>query len=283
MRNNIYILLLLCVGLLSSCEEELKPYDYSKNTLGFEYDRNQYNQIVDSIKRFTFVYQPLEVVVDTIWIDVRTTGFVVDYDRPIKLKQVDFNDEDEQEVEGEELLQAESGIHYVPFDSPEVASLYYMPAGKNQTLLPLIVKRDVSLKETRRYLKIELEENEHFSESYIKNRGWIVELSDVLTKPSTWNGAIWYYFAGDYGKVKHQFMIDVSGDIIDEAYFYKLLNPLDMAYTQYLSTFYSNKLREENARRAEQGLGLLREAPTEEGAEGKLVQFVLYGRPIEVI
>ncbi len=280
MRNNIYILLLLLIALFSSCEEELTPYNYSQNTLGFEYERDQYGRVADSIKRFTFAYFASSVTEDTIWIDVRTTGYVVDYDRPVNLRQIEFQDEDELEVGETALLQAEAGVHYVPFDSPELVSGYTIPAGKNQALLPLIVKRDISLKEKKRYLKLEVIENEHFSQSYIQNRAWTVELSDVLTKPKTWNGAIRYYFAGDYGKVKHQFMIDVSGKVIDEEYFYDLLNPLDMGYLQYLSSFYAGKLREENARRAELGLDPLREEPTEEGAEGKLVQFVLYGSPV---
>lgn len=273
------ILYIVFVGiLLYSCENNLNPYNSSINRLGFEYDRDSYGQIDDSIKRFTFVYSHSSIKSDTVWIDLRTVGFLADYDRPFLLKQTAYKDKD-----GNNVKQAIKGTHYLPFDDEKIKYRYYIPAGKNQVLVPIVLNRDKSLKDDKYYLKIEIQANEYFSQSYIPNSSIVIEISDILTKPKHWNGFAEYYFAGKYGQVKHKFMIDVSGKKIDDEYFYKIVGEpenVDMGYTTYLSSFYSSKLREYNLERKKQGLGELREEPKSEGLEGELVRFTLYGNVV---
>lgn len=277
MRQKYITLIMVLFVTLISCEEELKPYNYEKNTLGFEYDRNQYNQIDDSIKRYSFAFEHSTVLQDTVWIDVRTTGYIVDYDRPVKLRQEIFVDE----REGENLHQAESGVHFVALDDETVNIHYYIPAGKNQNKLPLIIKRDTSLKTNKYFIKLVVEDNEYFTQSYEHCRERVVEISDILIEPANWSGAFKYYIGGDYGQVKHQFMIDVSGQKIDEEYIAKVLDPYDAGYINYLSNYYATELRKLNAKREEEKLGPLREKPIKDGVPGALVRFNNFGQVIE--
>lgn len=75
---------------------------------------------------------------------------------------------------------------------------------------------------------------------------------------------MWYWF-GNWGKVKHQFMIDHTGKNWDDAYINSISNNQDLMH------YYQNKLQKElealNQQRAAQGLDPLKEA------DGTLVDF----------
>lgn len=271
---NYSIAAFLLGSIFISCQDQLKPYSTTDNKVGF-YNEGEYKSI-DTLINYTFVFEDSKVTSDTIYIGMRTLGFVVNYDRPIKLKQVPID----------KGIQAVAGTHYVPFDDPSVAKHYIIPANKNYVNIPLVVKRDKSLKENKYYMKIMVENNEHFTQSWIGEDYMVIELSDLLTKPKEWTSTLEYYFLGKYGQAKHQFMFETVGERIDDNYLKNILpNPSvpDMAYLQYMSGFYSSELRKYNAQRVANGLGLLREEPTIEGTEGALVQFVLYNEPLPVI
>lgn len=272
--TNILHIVIVAISMCA-CADELVPYNNPINRLGFEYDRNTYGQIDDSVKRFTFVYSKSSLLADTLWVEMRTVGFVTNYDRPFQLEQLTYSKNTQ-----EELKQAVKDIHYVDFNDEKLKNMYYIPANKNSTLVPIVLKRDKSLLKNKYYLKIRVKENEHFSQSYSSNSSFVIELSDILTKPKYWNYMAEYYFAGKYGEVKHKFMIEASGEKINDDYFYAILgNPktVDLGYTTYLSSFYSQKLREYNEDRRKKGLAELREKPTKNGLEGELVRFTLFG------
>ena len=105
MRNIItYAVLLSTMLLVFSCKQNLQTYDDPINRLNFYYPSNP----SDSTTRYTFVFEEDDFVRDTVWLQVRTMGFLSDSDREISVKQI--------EVEGE--LNAKPGDHYVAIDDP---------------------------------------------------------------------------------------------------------------------------------------------------------------------
>ena len=83
---------------------------------------------------------------------------------------------------------AKPGIHYVPFS--ELSSSYIIDANETNVKLPIVFKRDASLREKERVLEIRLtEEGSDFklgaSDRIVKR----LVISDILLKPTTWEGA----------------------------------------------------------------------------------------------
>lgn len=268
-----YISAFLLGSMFFACKDQLEVYSSSDNKVGF-YNVSQ-NKI-DTLLSHTFVFEDPTVTLDTLNIRMRTLGFVVNYDRPIKLKQVPTNDESAQAV---------AGTHYVPFDHPSIAKHYIIPANKNFTYIPLVIKRDPSLKEKKHYMRLVVENNEHFTQSWVGEDYIVIELSDLFTKPKEWTAALEYYFLGKYGQEKHKFMYEVTGVPIDDKYLKDILpnpNKADLGYLEYMSGYFSSKLREFNKINFENS-GLLREKSEIENVEGPLVQFVLYNEPQPVI
>jgi hypothetical protein len=77
------------------------------------------------------------------------------------------------------------------------------------------------------------------------------------------------------GPVTHRYMIDNAPDgvVLDEAYLATMLVRTDEGMYTYWKRYFQIKLAEENARRAMQGLGPLREAPAAGQIEGRLITF----------
>lgn len=266
---NIVVLFSLFTGFYA-CEKDLKPYDKKgEDRLHFLYE-----PFVDSTTYYTFVYEGGDVLRDTLWIPVGSMGFSADYQRDISVEAVPA---------GENT--AVVGKHFVAFDSKEVTDLCFMPANQAKTEIPVILLRDETLAEREYTLKIRVVENDYFKPGIQNSIEKTIIIADILTKPTYWNFYAEYYFAGKYGKVKHQFMIDATVDMgikmNDEGFFYDLVGDpynVDMGRTDYWFLFFSNKLKEENDRRAAQELGPLREEPTATNPEGEIVRFTQYER-----
>ena len=263
-----YTMLLLPVFVLFACEDEVEVYKESTNRLNFVYEA--YTKSDTLIPR-TFVYDPETKGFDTVWLEVTTMGYIVDQERKFVLEQVSTGEN-----------QAEADVHYIAFDKSLVEGLYVIPAGKNEARVPVVLKRDPSLKDKEVTLRIKIGSNENFEPGYSTLQEKVITIADILTQPRYWNFYASYYFAGKYGKVKHQFMIDATADMgikMNDDFFYSLVgepNSVDMGLTDYWFYFFTRKLAEENARRAEDGLGPLREAPEPGETEGTLVRFSRY-------
>ena len=264
--NRIYVMMILLIAIFS-CQEKYPTYDYPYDRLGFVYDKDVFGTtVVDSVKKYTFVYQNSEVVRDTLWIEMATSGHIKDYDRSFEIEQ----------VASSKGKNAVPGVHYVSFDDEELLQMMHVSSGANKALLPIVVLRDVSLQEDPVYLRIKLKENNFFNESFLPDRYYTVEITDQLVMPATWEIAE-YYFAGTYGPKKLRFMIDFAGKwTIDDEWFddnFKDYSNVDMGYTSYLSNYYTNKLIEHNTERKNKGLDVLKEDV------GTIVQFFSYGTP----
>lgn len=204
----------------------------------------------DRTYAFSFVYSGMDAVRDTVWFEATTMGELSQEYRPFKLQQ----------IQREGVMNAESGVHYVAFDDPEVQDLYRVAPDSNTVQVPVIVLRDdPMLQDTTVVLEFGIVANEYFQPGYDGFSRRILEITDRLAKPANWDGSgMEYYYFGEYGEVKHQLMIDWTGNPWDEEYIEEFLNG-DQAYISYISDYCVKRLEEENAKRVAAGLDVYRE------------------------
>ena len=202
MKKLYKFLLSLCVVFpLVSCEKDLPVYDYKECGLMFEYEYAR-----DSVYSYSFAFGPSDVMRDTVKLDVALLGNVVDYDRVISLRQILTGEHD-----------AQSGVHYVPFDDPSLASQYILPANATSAVIPVVLLRDVSLQENDYNLRVTFQSNADFSFVAKEKSYRSIVIADQLIQPNNWDSYCKHFF-GSYGKVKHQFMIDETGFPWDNEY-----------------------------------------------------------------
>lgn len=255
-----FLLLASCLLSMTSCERDLPLYDTDTCRLNFYYglaSRANYKESL-SHSSYSFVYGDASRQRDTLWFEVETMGFVSDKDRPVALEQISG--------EGENAV---PGTHYVPFNDPSLASLYVIPAGKARTKLPVVVLRDASLKSETVTLTFTIKANDYFVQGYPEYTTRVLDFTDQLAEPSRWNydyptqwAGYFYHFSdyfGAYGLVKHQFLIEQSGNKWDDEYIDSLMNG-DGDYLMYICKKMSKRLKEVNAERVAQGLDVLKEA-----------------------
>ena len=252
MKLNMIRLLLLggIAGMImGGCEKDLPVYNDSSNRLIFDYYRPS-----DTLKNYSFIYESDQVIIDTIWYKVHTMGFLTSYNRPFQLEQVLTGEND-----------AVPGKHYVAFDDQELLKkFYYIPANTTGMTIPVVVKRDASLKDHAVNLKFTIKTTDEFSAGYQNKSFMTINLADFLSKPSGWQLYSTLYF-GEYGVVKHKFLIETTGDKWDNDF---LANELfvedngvcDRYYIAYLEGVLRTALNKLNADREAQGLGKLAEA-----------------------
>ncbi len=95
----------------------------------------------------------------------------------------------------------------------------FIPAGKFDTVVRVIVFRNDAMKSTNRTFAFQLEENEHFTlgptadtttNAYKRITDVKVTAKDIVVKPVNWDNFLQQYF-GTYSQVKHRFVVDVLG------------------------------------------------------------------------
>lgn len=248
-------LLLLGSCLLTGCEEDLKVYDESDG-LGrvyFVYEQNDVSNISqdkDSLVNYSFVYHG-NVAQDTIWLRVATAGFLSKVDRYVELEQTLTGQND-----------AVAGKHYMSFDDPAYKQLLKVPADSLQCEIPVIVFNDESLQNGDVTLRVRLKASSSLLLGYENRLVKRLSISAMLSKPVNWN-ALCNFYLGQYGKVKHQFMIDTSGEPWDDDYLLNVAQVNDYSkqdFIRYQSTKFSKALKQLNDERIAQGLPLLAEA-----------------------
>lgn len=246
MRNMFCILLLLGLSFcLASCEMDLEPYNETVDRVAFDY-----NPESESGEKYTFAYYPDDVSEDTVYVEVQLYGNLSPQPRKVSIVQ--------QEVDG--VDNAMSGIHYVPFS--ELSSSYIIGANETNVKLPIVFKRDGSLKEKEHVLEIRLTEEGSDFKLGAPNR--IVKrlvISDILLKPTTWGGAADWYLNG-YGLEKHRLMINAAapyGVLINDDWVESVINGGDMGYINYWISIFEEELQKVNDERADAGLGPLKE------------------------
>lgn len=262
--NTIFVLSLLIS--MASCEKDLPLYSDNTCRLNFYYNLDNTSEFKPemALSSYSFVYGDENIKSDTLWFDIQSMGFVSDQDRPLELAEVDTT-----------ANMAIPGKHYVAFNDPALASYYKMPAGKAMTKIPVVLLRDVSLKDTSVVLKFSIKDNGYFTKGYDCYQTRIITFSDRMTEPSKWTYnylildsytvSLADYF-GSYGVVKHKFLIDHTGKKWDNDYIDQLMTG-DSNYLMYVLDKMATDLETLNNERAAQGLGELSEA------DGTIVSF----------
>lgn len=240
----LFVKMLPLMGLalfFVACEEALPMYETEQDCLNFTVAlREDYPTPV----RKTFVYDPENVVRDTIYVPVTSMGFVRDYDRPITFEQVI--------VKPDSVYNAEPGVHYVPFDDPEVKDLMVLPAGQASVDVPIIVLRDTTLRDTVTVLQLRIAPNDYFELGDRDRAECLVEIGEQLMQPKNW------MLFGTYGYEKHRFLIEMTGWRFDEETFEELM--ADYLYASSIRTQAIAELKRVNAEREARGEGPLCEA-----------------------
>lgn len=240
----IYIYLLtLCVA----CEEALPMFESEQDRLNFVVELKK--EIPTPVRK-TFVYDPESLTRDTIYVPVKSMGFLRDYDRFVRFEQVKLDS----------VFNAESGVHYVAFDDAEVKDLMFLPAGQETAEIPIIVLRDPTLRDTVVVLQLRIVENEYFKLGDLNRVEVLVEIGDMPMKPANWLSMF-----RTYGRVKHRFLINYFGWRFDEETFEMFKS--DYLYAMTIRTKAQTELNRVNAERAARG-----EKPLCE-SDGTLVRF----------
>lgn len=235
----LYAVAGLSALLLSGCEQELPVYDNPVSYLKFVYDNKG-----DTLTNFSFAYGPDSVTVDTFHVKLQLQGNLSSSPRVVTLKQFPA---------GEGLDDAVPGVHYVAFNDAQLAN-YYILAGDTTTVtVPVILKRDKSLKEKNYHLKFTIASTDVFSVGSKENSFRHIVIADRLIKPNHWGDYVQYFF-GDYGAAKHKFLIDVTGkkwddDYVDNEFHNYLTN--DQSYLFWLNQKVQTALTEYNATHSE--------------------------------
>lgn len=264
MNMRLYLIVPFALFMFWACEDEMDAYNWTDNSLNFTL--NEY--LTDTVIHKTMVYSPVSRQRDTVWLEVETSGYIVGYSRQFCLKQLVTGESD-----------AVPGVHYVPLEDPAIRPYYVIPAYENRVKVPVVFLRDASMLLQEYALRLAIDKNEYFKNGIKKYQVRTLFISDILVRPKFWNKHAVHYFAGEYGKVKHRFMIDVAASVntvLDERFFENLVgdpSKVDKPLTNYWNLFFKEKLREENAKRAQNGLEPLREKPEPGTSVGVLVSF----------
>ncbi len=187
----------LAIFVLCSCSRNDYKY-YSGES------RIQFLDIEDSVKTKTFYYDAPEIIQDTIWFTLQTTGYPENIDRPFKIAQFTVSD----------MNNAEEGLHYKVLS--ELEESYFIPANSTQVKIPVILYRENLAPQTAYYLNIEILENEFFKQGENIRLWRRVVFSKDLLKPKSWTDWFSQYMLGEYSINKHRWMIEQTGQLWDE-------------------------------------------------------------------
>lgn len=257
MRN--LLILLIGVWLLTSCEDSSELYDYPLNKIGFLLEANE-----SKILTKTFMYDQPAVTRDTVYIRMRTMGFVTPFDRPVRLEQAEATEEEVGKAPN-----AVASVHYVAFDDPEYEKIAVVKAGEAEFMMPVILLRDPSLQEEEVALKIRIAENDEFVPVNPAASERVILFSDLMIQPQEWK--LIENQLGKWGPVKYRFMLNNTSELWDDAFCKALVS--DTPYMIFWRARLRILLDKENARRAEAGEGPLREAAAPGEFEGIKVSF----------
>lgn len=238
--NTRYLLTTVCLlsTVLLSCEKEDAYYETPDCHLNFAYGDATSEQITEAMitTTYSFRYAGDTVRNDTLWFEVETMGFLSPTDRPLRLQQ----------FPAEEVENAVPGRHYTAFDDAGLAQFYRIPANQSKVRIPVVLLRgDTALRTRAMTLKFGFAANEFFTPGYEEMCVRIVHITDYLTEPAGWRNS---YSLGRYGQMKHQLMIEWTGEPWDEQYIKTYINT-DAAYRTYILGWLRKKLAEENDKR----------------------------------
>ncbi len=223
--KKIYILTISILFTVFGCSEE-------KGLLFNDTDRLQFVTVGDKAPEdliYSFVWQDETVKRDTVYIPLRVIGRVASRDRYVRVFQItEYRVEYKRDNKGyivdsivhELKNKAVPGVHYVPFDTPELKHLMKIRADKVEDAFPVILLRDKSLKDTSVRLRIQLGVSEDFQLGERQIIARTLVISDRFEKPAAWNQV--RYYLGSYSIAKYMLMLDVVNEKIDDEWLVKM-------------------------------------------------------------
>lgn len=248
-HTGIFAIILL---LLSSCKQDFPEPFTGKSYIQFT-PTNGIKVVVTSYS--SFYYADPSKTTDTILFDVTSLGLVPSKTTYIKLTPILGPI---AATKFPNAVDAVPDVNYVSFDDPNLQKLMKLDPGKTNGKIPVILKRDASLKTTMYQLHFKLADSDDYLAGNPKYIEGLVYITDFLFQPTNWNTT---FFLGTYGTVKHQFMVAQSGERWDLDFITTVLA------NSNLQTYYKHKfsqaLKVENAARAAAGQTELRENPSD--------------------
>lgn len=226
-----YTLPLMALLILASCKKDQYFIfnDVARIQFGPDISRiytPSFN-LVDTLKPYTFYYEPSTTTQDTVFFDIYAVGGPSNKDRQFKLEQV--------QVAG--ATNPEPGKQYKSFDDPTVNKAYVIKAGEIHAMVPVVLLRDASLRTQTFTLRFNVVANDNFKTGEAGNVWRKVVFTDRLSQPAAWDASAVLYYYGKYSVTKHQFMIEQTGEKWDQDFMSGL--PSDYA----LLTFWRGKLK----------------------------------------
>ncbi len=231
-----YGLLLPVAGLLlTACEEQtLNKFEASPSLWFYRGSSNIKGQAQRDSVNYSFFLAGSKTV-DTVWLDVRLTGPLADYDRPLAIEQTNQDG----------VNAAVAGRDYEAFDSPDLAAKMVMPANSVSVAIPIVVKRTAQMNDTEYRLDLALGTNDYFVTGLVDMQTYTIKLTAMASQPANWNTTLNNGYTrafGPWGQEKMRFLIDHIGytdfddtlSDIDLQYFYNL--KARNAMTEYLLT-----------------------------------------------
>lgn len=239
MKKIVFIIYAACLMGASGCQEaEYRLFD----------DVARVQMTGSQEQRYNFVYKDRESVHrDTVYLTVQTMGNLSEAERKIALEQIpeyditykyDNKGNLQDSTMTEKPNKAIPGIHYVAMDAEEMQPLLVVKSRAVYVKIPVILLRDTSLRQEEKRLCLKLVETDDFKLGESSQLSRVVVLGDKLLRPQEWDS--WYERQfGKYSERKHEFMIEVTQEKVDDDWF-KLLRK-DAAKISYVR----NKLKAE--------------------------------------
>ncbi len=215
MIKYIKLIAFALVILVTACSQEDLMIFNGENLLLFggadssDYLLDFEDSFTDTVRTYSFVYFPQETTQDTVFFNVYVSGNKSAKDRYFELEQV--------EMEGVE--NAVEGVHFLPFNSAERKDLQIVKAGEVKGRCGVVLLRDESLQSKDVVLRFQLKENSDFGLTDPAYTWRKLVISDQLVQSNAWDDSVSKMFLGRYSKVKHRFMIEVSGLLWDDECF----------------------------------------------------------------
>lgn len=195
----LYILLPTVIVLACCSRNEYKYYSGDSKI--------QFNEIQDSLKRYSFYFEPAGKTQDTIFFEVSTIGYTSDKDRPFRICQVAV----------ENAVNPVEGVHYKSFDDPDILKWCVIKPGMVTARVPVVLLRGALEERVTYTLRIQVVENGEFNYGESDKLWRKAEFSSGLLRPDAWG----YYertYWGPYSYSKHEWMIRQTGKKWDDEF-----------------------------------------------------------------
>lgn len=204
------LFLTLTVLIFSSCtKDKLTLYDEEANL----YFEKIASDISKDSTSFSFAIKTPDLMVDTVYLKVRTMGKIRKTPGQINLKIA-------------ENSTAIAGKHYKILP-------YVMPADSFKVKLPVVVMRTPDLLKKEVFLDLNIVESEDFKPGVTNQLNYKIKINDFFSKPDNWDQRLSVFF-GAFSQRKFAFIFKTLG-------LSKFVYPEEIPYSQMV--FFKLKLK----------------------------------------